>query len=150
MIRRNAVTVAIEDALSQLRTPSIVSLVGVGKVRLDGDDIEPPMVLVSNLDGLGGPSSNLEGIELMSTVALSIVAIVSAKDLALADQIDSQIRRQLLDTPRFSPRKVSSGWVDSVTLQSPVSHSYSERAGEKRLLHHGGIYRFSVRGDEIA
>lgn len=147
-IKVNGIAVSVEDVLSQLRTPAILALATNG-VRLFGDDLEAPMVLVANQDNQGGPMSNLQGEEMFSNVFVNILAVVPSGDLELATQIDNLIRQQLLETHRYTTRANSKGLVYSITLMGNRSYTGPGLQGSGLYLYHGGYYRVRAEGNGL-
>ena len=147
-VKSNALGVIVEDILSQLRTPSVLQLATQG-VRVFGDDLETPMVLLANQDNQGGPMTNMNGEELLSTAYLNILAVVEAGDLELATQIDDAIRPQILRTANYSVRQNTKGKVYSITLAGNRSYVGPGKNGLGMYLYHGGYYRVRAEGREL-
>lgn len=146
--RENAYVVAVEALLSRLRTPSIEDIATNG-IRLQGDELDCPMVLIIHQDGQGGPVGNVNGEEILSNVYLNILAVTNPSELTLADQIDREIRKVLLGTHLFSENTVSRGIIYSVTLIQPRSYVGPGLNGVGRYLYHGGYYRLRAQGNEL-
>lgn len=144
-IKTNALAVLVEDVLSQLRVPSVESLATEG-VRLFGDDMSTPMVLLANQDNQGGPMSNFQGVEMLSSVFFNVLAVVPPGDLELATQIDDAVRRQLLATNEYTARANSKGTVYSITLAGNRSYVGPGLSGANLYLYHGGYYRARAEG----
>lgn len=147
-IKTNAIAVVVEDILAQLRVPSITSI-ATGGVRVPGDDLVTPMVLVSVQDGQGGPTSNLNGEELFSTVYVNILAVVPAGDLEVAVPIDDAIRKQILKTASYPVRSNTRGLVYSIVLKGSKNYIGPGKNNSGVYLYYGGYYMVRAEGNEL-
>lgn len=147
-VKSNAVGVAIEDIIRQIRVPSVLGL-ATGGVRVLGDQLTTPMVLVSHQDNQGAPTANLNGEELISTVYVNVLAVVEAGDMELATAIDDAIRPLLLRTANYPVRENSKGRVHSIVLQSARSYVGPGVDDVGSYLYHGGYYRVRAEGREL-
>jgi hypothetical protein len=148
-VKSNVIGVAVQDILTQLRTPAVLQLATQG-VRIFGDDLATPMVLVANQDNQGGPMTNLNGEELISSAFLNVLAVVEAGDLELATAIDDAVRPQLLRTAAYPVRENAKGRVYSITLAGHRSYVGPGLNGVGMYLYHGGYYRVRAEGRELS
>lgn len=147
-VRVNAVTVATEDLLNRLRTPAITSL-ATGGIKLPGQNLDVPMVLLAHQDGAGSKSGNLSGDEGFSTLFFNILAVVPAGNLEAATAIDSEIRKVLSASAIRKPVSTSRGVTHSIVLMNDRSYIGPGKDGVGSLLYHGGYWRVRVAGNEL-
>lgn len=144
----NALSVAIEDILNQLRIPSILELAPNG-VTIAGDVLRPVQILVVNQDNQGGPTSNLNGEELISTVYVNVLAVLPPGDMELGTSIDNLVRLQLLRTGIYPVRQNSKGRVYSIVLEGIRSYVGPGLENVGTYLYHGGYYKVRAEGNEL-